>query len=137
MYLQSKNEIVDAFQNWFSKIENKLSQSMKTICANREKEFISIKLRDFCNKKGIILKYATLYMHKENGIAKRGWQTIITMKDLLLLDRGLPLDFLAEVIDTTNYLRNRLLTKTQQEKLITKKARTEKKQDVNYFKIFG
>lgn len=66
---------------------------MKTFCADGREEFISIKLKGFCDKKGIALKYVAPYMYKENGLAERDWRTIVTIKDLLLLDNGLLLDF--------------------------------------------
>lgn len=34
-------------------------------------EFLSVKLKDFCNKKTIKIKYITLYISKEKVIAKR------------------------------------------------------------------
>lgn len=42
-------------------------------------------------------------MHEKNSLAKKSWQTIITMKDLLLLNNRLLLNFWAEAMDT-NYL---------------------------------
>lgn len=41
---------------------------MKTICANRGKKFILIKLKDFYNKKHIIIKYLVTYMRKKNKV---------------------------------------------------------------------
>lgn len=117
-----KDEFIDAFQTWLFKIENESGQSMKTLCADRRGKFMFIKLRDFCNKKGLILKYVTSYIHKENDIAEKGRQIIVTMKDLLLLDSKLPLDFWTKAMDTANYLQNRLPTKSQQRQLIPKEA---------------
>lgn len=37
---------------------------MKILCADRGRTFISIKYRDFYDKKGIVLKYATPYMYE-------------------------------------------------------------------------
>lgn len=54
---------------------------------------MSIKLRDFCKEKGIQIRYATSYLHEENGIAERGWKTLVIMKDALLIDSGLPINF--------------------------------------------
>lgn len=85
-------------------------------------EFISIKLRVFCKKRGIALKYAAPYMHKENSLAERGWRRIVTMKDSLLLNSGLPLDFWVEAMDTANYLQNRLPTKSQRGEFIPEEA---------------
>ena len=77
---------------------------MKALRANGGGEFILIKLREFCNKKRIVIKYATPYLHEENSLTKRGWKTIVTMKDSLLIDSDLPNNFWAEAIKTSNYL---------------------------------
>lgn len=61
-------------------------------------------------------------MHEENGLAERGWRTVVTMKDSLLIDSDLPLEFWAEAMDTVNYLRNRLSTKNQRGGMIPEEA---------------
>lgn len=76
-------------------------------------------------------------MHEENGMAERGWRTVVTMKDSLLVDSGLPLEFWAEAMDTANYIRNRLPTKSQIGELVPEEAWTGKKQDVSHMKVFG
>ena len=43
---------------------------MKALCTNGRGEFISTKLKNFCDKKGIAIKYITLYMHQKNKVAK-------------------------------------------------------------------
>lgn len=113
IYLQSKDEFIDAFVTWVPKVENECNKLVKVLWANGGDEFISAKLKDFCKKKGITFKYAALYMPEKNGIAEQRWRTIISMKDFFLINSGLPLDFWAKAMDTTNYLRNRLPTKTQ------------------------
>lgn len=95
---------------------------MKILCIDGREEFISIKLRNFCKKKGIVFKYAVSDIYKKNGIAEKGQQIIIIIKDFLLLDSGLLLDFWAKAIDTANYLQNKLLTKNQRGKLILKEV---------------
>ena len=49
------------------------------------------------------------------------------MKDSLLVDSSHPLEFWAEVIDTVNYLQNRLSTKSQRKELIPEEEWTNKK----------
>lgn len=136
-YLRSKDEFVDAFQVWLPVVENQCSKSMKVLRADGGGEFISAKLKDFCDKKGITIKYAAPYMHEENGIAERGWKTIVMMKDSLLINSGLPLNFWAEAMETANYLRNRLPTKSQRGELIPEECWTGEKQDVSHIKVFG
>ena len=103
LYFYSKDEFVDIFQVWLPKVENESNCTMKALYVDDERKFISIKLKTFSEKKGITFKYAAPYMHKENGLAERGWQIIIIIKDLLLLDSRLPIDFWAEAMDTANY----------------------------------
>ena len=63
-------------------------------------------LKDFYNKKGINIGYAAFYIYEENGIVKQCWKTLSTMKDFLLINSHLLVNFWAEVMDIANYLRN-------------------------------
>ena len=66
---------------------------MKILRADGGRGFILHKLRTFCEKRGITIKYIALYMHKENELAKQGWQMILTIKDSMLIDSRLPNGF--------------------------------------------
>lgn len=77
------------------------------------------------------------YIYKENSIAKRCWRILAMMKDSLLIDSGLPVNFQAEAIDTSNYLCNQLLTKWNSPVFILKKAQTGIRQNLEYMQIFG
>lgn len=136
-YSWSKDEFVDVFITWLLVIEKQSNTSMKTLCINEKGEFISAKLKDFCYKKKIIIKYIAPYIHEENGLAERGWKTIIIMNDFLLVNSRLPFNFWAEAMDTANYLQYCLLIKSRRLELIPEESWIEKKQDVSYFKIFG
>lgn len=106
---------------------------MKILRADGGGEFISVKLRLFCRKRGIAIRYAAPYVHEENGLAERGWRTIVTMKDSMLIDSGLPNRFWAEAIETANYLRNRLPTKTKSHgEIIPEETRTGRRQNLQH-----
>ena len=66
---------------------------MKIFCTNGRGEFILVKLKDIYNKNSILIKYLAPYMYKETGLAKRGWQTIITIKNFLPINDDLLLKF--------------------------------------------
>lgn len=104
LYHRGKDNFVDAFQVWLPRVEVESGCPMKVLRADGGGEFISVKLRLFCEKQGIAIKYAAPYVHEENGLAERGWRTIVTMKDSMLIDSGLPNGFWAEAIETANYL---------------------------------
>lgn len=99
---------------------------------------MSIKLRDFCKEKGIQIRYATPYLHEENGIAERGWKTLVIMKDALLIDSGLPINFWAKAMTTANYLQNRLPTKTRGHgEVIPEEKWCRNRQNLSHRRIFG
>ena len=52
--------------------------------------------------------YTAPCVHDENGLAQRGWRTIVTMKDSMLINSSLPNGFWTEAMETANYLQNRL-----------------------------
>ena len=77
----------------------------------------------FCEKKGFSIKYTALYLHKKNKLAKQGQCTIVIIKDLMLINNELLNRFWTEKIKTTNYLQNKLLTKSKNHsKLISKEV---------------
>ena len=104
LYLRGKDDFVDAFQAWLPRVEAESGCAMKMLRADGGGEFISTKLRLFCEKRGIDIKYASPYIHEENGLAERGWRTIVIIKDSMLIDSGLPNKFWAEAIETANIM---------------------------------
>lgn len=58
------------------------------------------------------------------------------IKDSLLVDSKLLLEFWAETIDTANYLQNCLSIKSQRRELIPEESWIEKKQDISHLKVF-
>lgn len=59
-------------------------------------------------------------MYEKNGLAKQNWQSIVIMKDFLLINSNFLPEFWAEAIDTANYLQNQLSTKSQRGEIIPK-----------------
>ena len=101
--LRSKDEFFDVFKLWLPRAESS-GDKLGCLRADGGEEFISIVLKDFCNERGIDIGYTALYMYEENSITERCWRTLSTMKDSLLIDGGLPLNFWVEAMDTSNYL---------------------------------
>lgn len=103
---------------------------MKMVRVDRDREFILTKLRLFCKKQSIVIKYITPYIYTKNNLAKCRWYIIVTIKNSMLIDSRLPNTFWAEIIKTANYLQNRLPTKTiTYEEIIFEKIWTKKKQN--------
>ena len=137
LYLRGKDDFVDAFQAWLPRVEAESGCSMKMLRADGDGVFILTKLRLFREKRGTAIKYAVPYVHEENGLAERGWRTIVTMKDSMLIDSVLPNGFWAEAMETANYLRNRLPTRSKNHgEMIPEESWTSRRQDPRHICIF-
>lgn len=51
-------------------MEIKSGDLIKALRADNSREFILLKLGLFCKRKDIAIKYITLYMYEENGLAE-------------------------------------------------------------------
>lgn len=59
------------------------------------------------------------------------------IKDLMLINSCLPVNFWAEVIDTANYLHNCLSTKRDSHTIIPEEAGMNARQNLEHVRIFG
>lgn len=123
LVLRSKDEFFDVFKLWLPRAEA-CGEKLGYLQTDGRGEFIRAALKSFCEDRNITIGYVVPYMHKENGIAGRCWRTLAIMKDSLLIDSGLPVNFWAEAMDTTNYLRNRLPTRRNSVIVIPEEAWT-------------
>ena len=98
-------------QLWLLQVEEVSGEKLQCLWTIGGAKFISTALNSFWNEKGINSSYTALYIHEENGIVERCWRILAIIKDLLLIDSGLLVNFWVEIIDTSNYFYNRLLTR--------------------------
>ena len=56
-------------------------------------KFISSIVKSFCNERGINIGYMASYVHEENGIVEQYWKSLATMKDSLLIESRLSVNF--------------------------------------------
>ena len=75
-------------------------------------------------------------MHKENRLAKWGWRTIVTTKDSMLIDNGLPNNFWAEAMEIASYFCNKLPTSKNHREVILKESWTRRWQSLGHVCIF-
>lgn len=70
-------------------------------------------------------------------MAERYQKTLAIIKDALLIDSSLLVNFWIETMDTSNYLQNRLSTKCSKRIVIPEEAWTGNRQNVQHYWIFG
>jgi hypothetical protein len=142
-FIPSKDMTYSVICVWIPEVEAESGEKLSALRVDGGGEFTSIALERYCKEHGIKLEYSAPYMHTENSVAERTWRTIDTMKNALLIDSGLPLNFWAEAMDTANYLRNLLpSTKSntnegEKNVIIPEERWTGTRQNVSHLKIFG
>ena len=108
LLLKSKNEFFNIFRLWFSCIEETSKEKVGCLQIDGEGKFISILLQDFCKERSLIISYVVPYINEENGIAKQCWKTLAIIKNIILINSGLLINFWAEAIDMANYFHTHL-----------------------------
>lgn len=93
-------------------------------------------LKNFCNKKSIIIGYTTSYMYEENEIVEQCWKMLATIKDTLLIDSALLVNVWAKAIDIANYFYKKLPSKLSGPVFISEKALTNTRQNLEHMRIF-
>lgn len=89
-------------------------------------------LKNYCNEKNITIAYAALYILPKNGITEKYLRTLAIMKDSLFIKYCLPVNFWAKIMDSSNYLYNRLSKKDNNPVFILEKAWTSIKQNLEH-----
>ncbi|GJU32074.1 ribonuclease H-like domain-containing protein [Tanacetum coccineum] len=109
---------------------------VKVIRCDNGTEFKNSVMNQFCEMKGIRREFSVARTPQQNGVAERKNRTLIEATRTMLVDSKLPTTFWAEVVNTTCYVRNRVLvikphTKTPYELI---HGRTPL---INFMKPFG
>lgn len=90
--------------------KTKFSKTPKVIRSDRGREYREV--IEYLKTQGIQIQYTTPYKPQQNSVAERKNRLLVKMARCMLLDAGLPYMFWGEAINSTNYLQNRLPTKT-------------------------
>ena len=136
LLLSSKDEFFDAFKLWLPRV-GVYGEKIRCLKTDVRGEFISTAIKSFCKERSITIGYAAPYIHEENGIAEQCWRTLAIIKNLLLINSSLPVNFWAEAMDTANYLCNQLPTRRGGPSFIPEEPWTSKKQNLEHLQIFG
>lgn len=89
-------------------------------------------LKDYYNEKSITIAYATPYIYLKNGTTEKYLKMLATIKDPLLINSYLSINFWAKIIDISNYLYNWLSKKDNSPVFILEKASTSIKQNLEH-----
>lgn len=85
---------------------------LKKLRSDRCGEFTSLEFTQFCESLRLERQLTVAYSPQQNGIAERKNITIIEMAKCMMIEKCIPLEFWAKVVNTAVYILNRCLTKS-------------------------
>lgn len=133
--LTHKSQSADFIKQFVAESQRQLDTKVKKIRCDNGGEFICNNLKDWCEKKGIILDYTIPYCPQLNGKAERMNKTLGRRVRALLNDSELPQYMWGEAVYTAAYLINRSPTSTVSKLPI--EMWTQKPQDLSNIELFG
>ncbi len=96
----------DKFKAYKALVENQTCMKIKTLRFDNGGEFVPKKFDNLLHECGIQRQISALYTPQENGVAERANRTIMECARNMIHARGLDLEFWAEVVNTTVYIKN-------------------------------
>ena len=109
--LKNKNEAFEVFKRYKNEVENLHNKRIKQLRSDNGMEYISKEFNNYLMEHGITRKLTNVYSPNENGVAERKNRTLCEMGRALLFQSNLEKQLWGEAVSTSNFLRNRLLTK--------------------------
>ena len=134
--MKTKSEFYEYLTEFTNEIENLTGNKIKKLRLDNAKEMMSKDVKKFVSGRGITLDTCPPYVHELNGTAERYNRSIMNTARCLLSDAKLNLIYWPEVIKTTAYLKNRIITNTIERKTPYEIMMGEKP-DISNLKIYG
>jgi len=103
---------------------------------DNEGEFVLKKFDNFLHECGIQRQTSAPYTPQQNGVAERANRTIMECTRSMICAQGLDLEFWAEMVNTTVYIKNQCPIKALESKT-PQEAWTGRKPDVFHLRVFG
>nr|GEV99953.1 ribonuclease H-like domain-containing protein [Tanacetum cinerariifolium] len=108
-FLATKDETSPILKTFITGIENQLRLKVKIIRSDNGTEFKNQDLNQLCGMKGVKREFSVHRTPQQNETSKRKNRTLIEAARTMLVDSLLPIPFWAEAVNTTCYVKNRVL----------------------------
>ena len=133
--LKYKSEATDALKNYVMRVEVKMNMKVSKIRCDNGGEYANERLRDWTNKKGIVLDFTVPYTPQLNGTAERMNRTIFDKARAMLYGSEMEKNMWGEAVYTAVYLINR--SPTGKLKVTPIEMWNNQKPDLSRLQIFG
>lgn len=105
------------FKIWKKSVKTETRLKLNSLRIDSRGEYISLVLKKFCKEDEVVMEFISLYIPKQNSIAKQSWRTLDTMKNVTLANSKHPKEFLVEAMAITVYFKNLFLTSSKEKVL--------------------
>ncbi len=125
----------EKFKAYKALVENEINMKIKTLWFDNGGEFLSIKFDIFLRECGIQRQTNAPYTPQQNGVVEWANKTIMECVINMIRTQGLDLEFWAEAMNTTIYIKNRCPIKTLDSKT-PQEACADTKPNVSHLRVF-
>ncbi|BBH07158.1 multidrug resistance-associated protein 9 [Prunus dulcis] len=117
-------------------VELQSGYKVKKLRSDRGGEYTSNEFNKFCDEMGMERQLTVAYSPQQNGVAERKNRTIVEMAKCMMFEKGMPLEFWAETVNTAVYVLNRSPTKALDKKTPFE-AYSGRKPGLKHLRVFG
>ncbi|CAL9026855.1 unnamed protein product [Prunus brigantina] len=135
-FLRCKSEVLTVFKKFKATIELQSGYKLKKLRSDRGGEYTSNEFNRFCDEMGMERQLTVAYSPQQNGVAERKNRTIVEMAKCMMFEKGMPLEFWAEAVNTAVYVLNRSPTKALDKKTPFE-AYSGRKPGLKHLRVFG
>lgn len=135
-FLRHKSQALETFLLFLEMAERQSGNKLRTLRTDGGGEFTSHAFQDYCAKRGIVRQVTATYSSSMNGVAEIRHQMLQYQARTMLIQAGLSIGYWAEVINTANYVLNRLPTSSVQGKT-PYESWTGRKPSLKHLRVFG
>ncbi|KAI5321249.1 hypothetical protein L3X38_030320 [Prunus dulcis] len=135
-FLRCKSEVFTVFKRFRATVELQSGYKVKKLRSDRGGEYTSNEFNKFCDEMGMERQLTVAYSPQQNGVAERKNRTIVEMAKCMMIEKGMPLEFWAETVNTAVYVLNRSPTKALDKKTPFE-AYSGRKPGLKHLKVFG
>nr|GEU93174.1 retrotransposon protein, putative, Ty1-copia subclass [Tanacetum cinerariifolium] len=109
--LKHKHEVFETFKVFQKEVENQLGKTIKSLCSDREGEYMSQDFLDHLKEHGIIAHCTPPYTPQNNGVSERRNRTLLYMVRSMMSQTTLPKSFWDYALETSARILNMVPTK--------------------------
>nr|GEY16742.1 hypothetical protein [Tanacetum cinerariifolium] len=109
--LKHKHEVFETFKVFQKEVENQLGKTIKSLCSDREGEYMSQEFLDHLKEHGIIAHRTPPYTPQHNGVSERRNRTLLDMVQSMMSQTTLPKSFWDYAFETAARILNMVPTK--------------------------